>query len=230
MPEQRLAAAGRQSHATRRCMIALALAAGSISLPLACRPPARVRRLWGPKAATRQALPNYGVIWEGRLTRSGQPGNEEGWRWLQKQGVRSVVSFRTEEDTDHTALGFARVLWLPMAHKLPTDDQAEEFLAFVRDPRNWPVHIHCKEGRARTTVMAALVRYAIDGWPLDRALAEARIYRGGGGSRPALRRVAQPLGRRSRAGQLSARSAGRPYRANEASVGAGRCAVKRLDA
>ena len=120
------------------------------------------------------------MVWENRLTRSGQPRSEEGWRWLRRQGIKSVVNFRAEEDTDYTGLDFERVLWLPFtSHKPPTDDDAEEFLAFVRDRRNWPVHIHCKNGRGRTGVMAALVRYAIDGWPLERALAEARTYRRG---------------------------------------------------
>jgi len=180
MTAQRPAAAGLQSRATLRRLIALALVAGSVLLPLPCRPPARARKVRGPKAAARQALPNYGEVWENRLTRSGQPRSEEGWRWLRRQGVKSVVNFRAEEDTDYTGLGFERVLWLPFTSRTPpTDDHAEEFLAFVRDRRNWPVHIHCKNGRGRTGVMAALVRYAIDGWPLERALAEARTYRRG---------------------------------------------------
>ena len=180
MTEQRPAGAGLQSHASLRRLIPLALVVGSVLLPLPCRPSARARKVRGPKAAARQAVPNYGVVWENRLTRSGQPRSEEGWRWLRRQGIKSVVNFRAEEDTDYTGLDFERVLWLPFtSHKPPTDDDAEEFLAFVRDRRNWPVHIHCKNGRGRTGVMAALVRYAIDGWPLERALAEARTYRRG---------------------------------------------------
>jgi len=179
MTEQRPAGAGLQSHASLRRLIPLALVVGSVLLPLPCRPSARARKVRGPKAAARQAVPNYGVVWENRLTRSGQPRSEEGWRWLRRQGVKSVVNFRAEEDTD-MGLGFERVLWLPFTSRtLPTDDHAEEFLAFVRDRRNWPVHMHCKNGRGRTGVMAALVRYAIDGWPLERALAEARTYRRG---------------------------------------------------
>jgi rhodanese/phosphatase family protein len=75
---------------------------------------------------------------------------------------------------------FEHTLWLPITKKnLPTDRDAEEFLAFVRDSRHWPVHIYCEKGRDRSGFMAALVRYAIDGWSLDRALAEARTYRDG---------------------------------------------------
>src|SRR5437870_5758053 len=131
MTEQRPAGAGLQSPASLRRLIPLALVVGSVLLPLPCRPSARARKVRGPKAAARQAVPNYGVVWENRLTRSGQPRSEEGWRWLRRQGVKSVVNFRAEEDTDYTGLDFERVLWLPFtSHKPPTDDDAEEFLAF----------------------------------------------------------------------------------------------------
>ena len=179
MTEQRFAAAGLQSCASQRRLIALVLVAGAISLPLPCRPPARARRQ-GAKAAAGEAVPNYGVVWENGLTRSGQPRSEEGWTWLRRRRVKSVVSFRVGDDVDYARLGFEHVLLLPFkARDEPKDGYAEKFLAFVGDRRNWPVHIVCKSGRARTGVMAALVRYAIDGWPLERALAEARSYREG---------------------------------------------------
>jgi len=156
----------------RRSAVAL-LASSSLFVP--SLPPATAAASRSQQAAPRDLIPNYGVIWEGRLTRSGQPRNPEGWEWLRRRGVKSVVDFRTE--ADDTGPGFEHVLWLPFtSHDLPTDGHAEEFLAFVRDPRNWPVHIHCKRGKDRTGVMAALVRYAIDGWSLERALAESRTY------------------------------------------------------
>jgi len=128
-----------------------------------------------------EPVPNYGVIWNKKLTRSGQPPTPEGWTWLRKQGVRSVVGFRSERDADCPSFGFERCLWLPLkASEPPEEADVERFLAFVKDPQHWPVHIYCKKGEDRTGVMAALVRYAIDGWPLERALAEARSYRGGG--------------------------------------------------
>ena len=180
MFEQSSVRAGFRSHATRRRAVAIALVVGSISLPLPGRPPATARKVRGSKAARGESVPNYGVIWEGKLTRSGQPRDEEGWARLREQGARSIVNFRTQDGVDYTGRRFGRVLWLPLKGKdPPTDAEAEKFLAFVRDPANWPVHIHCKAGESRTGLMAALVRYAIDGWPLERALAEARTYRGG---------------------------------------------------
>jgi len=132
-----------------------------------------------PRGGPRDPVPNFGVVWERKLTRSGQPRSPAGWTWLRRQGVRSIVNFRTEKD-DYRGVGFEHVLWLPFKKSQPPKDaDAGRFLAFVRDPQNWPVHIHCRAGRSRTGMMAAFVRYAIDGWPLGRALAEARSYRKG---------------------------------------------------
>jgi protein tyrosine/serine phosphatase len=123
---------------------------------------------------------NFGVVWEHKLTRSGMPNEDSGWTWLRGQGVRSVVTFRRENDVDYANLGFRNTLHIPLSKRIfPTESQAERFLSFIQDSANQPVHIHCEAGRDRTGMMTALARYAVDGWPLERALAEARTYRGG---------------------------------------------------
>src|SRR5262249_5767422 len=160
------------SHTRRRVLGAIMLTLGSLSLPLSDQP-AAAADVPPSTAPSSDALPNYGVIWEGKLTRSGQP-SAEGWRWLRRQGVRSLVSFRGEDNIDDR-VRFRHALWVPFTKRTPpTDDEAEEFLTFVRDPSHWPLHIHCEHGRDRTGLMAALVRYAIDAWSLARALAAAR--------------------------------------------------------
>lgn len=120
---------------------------------------------------------NYGVIWDHKLTRSALP-NDNSWPWLRAQGVKSVVTFIPDSKIDYHKYGFT-VLHIPMHADPPTDQQVEQFLRFIQDPKNQPAHIHCFAGQSRTGLMAALTRYAIDGWPLDRALEEARGYRQG---------------------------------------------------
>jgi protein-tyrosine phosphatase len=123
-------------------------------------------------------LRNYGVIWQGELTRSGLPRSDEGWIWLRQQGVRSIVTFRTEKDVNYQEFGFERVMHVPLSGSvMPTEEQASQYLKFIQDPANQPVHIHCTAGRDRTGMMAALVRYSVDAWALDKALSEARQYR-----------------------------------------------------
>lgn len=126
------------------------------------------------------SMPNFGVVWEHKLTRSGLPDSDSGWVWLHSQGVHSIVTFLEEHDVDYAGFGFANVLQIPLSSDTyPTEGQAQRFLAFIQDPARQPVHIHCKAGRDRTGMMAALARYAVDSWPLTDALTEARRYRGG---------------------------------------------------
>ena len=74
-------------------------------------------------------------------------------------------------------LGFSNYLQIPIDNYAPpTNAQAIAFLQFVQDERNWPVLVHCAEGKGRTGVLIALARYQIDGWSLDQALAEAGNY------------------------------------------------------
>jgi hypothetical protein len=124
-------------------------------------------------------LKRFGVIWAHELTRSGMPRDDQGWVWLHEQGVRSIVTFRQENDVDYAKFGFQKVMHIPLSGSLmPTEVQAIAYLKFVEDPADQPVHIHCTAGKDRTGMMAALVRYSIDGWDMKRALVEAADYRG----------------------------------------------------
>jgi protein tyrosine/serine phosphatase len=127
-----------------------------------------------------EPLRDYGVVWENKLTRSGMPRSESGWQWLRNRGTTSIVTFRTQNDVDYGKFGFERVLRIPLkGTQVPTDEQADQFLGFIQDPRKWTVHMHCSAGKDRTGMMAAMATYAIDEWPLDKALAEAKLYRDG---------------------------------------------------
>ena len=125
---------------------------------------------------------NFGVVEEDIIYRSAQPTDAE-FRWLLNQGFKSIVSFRRESgDTGKSALnmGFKNYLWLSIEDETnPNDEQAKRFLDFVTDPQNWPVLIYCKVGAGRTGTMSALIRYAIDGWSMEEAIEEARLYRNG---------------------------------------------------
>jgi protein tyrosine phosphatase (PTP) superfamily phosphohydrolase (DUF442 family) len=124
-------------------------------------------------------IENFGVVSPGCLYRSAQPG-EGDFEWLAEQGFRSVISLRKERDDDAErvkALGMS-YLYLPVTdYRIPTDDQAHEFLVFVRDAKNWPALVHCAGGQGRAGIMAALARYSIDGWTMGEALREAKEYR-----------------------------------------------------
>jgi hypothetical protein len=125
-------------------------------------------------------VPKYGIVWQGKLTRSGMPKNDDGWKWLRAQGINSIVNFRARNDVDYKKYGFEDSLWIPMDNgRLPTEAEAETYLAWIQNPANQPVHIQCAEGKDRTGMMAALARYAIEGWSIEDAIKETSLYRKG---------------------------------------------------
>lgn len=125
-------------------------------------------------------VPRFGVIWQGKLTRSGLPKDEDGWKWLRAQGINTIVNFRARNDVDYKSYGFGNYLWIPLDNgRLPTEAEVEEYLAWIQKPLNQPVNIQCAEGKDRTGMMAALARYAIDGWSMVDAISEASLYRKG---------------------------------------------------
>jgi hypothetical protein len=80
---------------------------------------------------------------------------------------------------DFAQFEFERFLWVPLhAGEPPTDDDAEWYLWFIQLIEHRPTHLSGAAADVRG-VMMALVRYAIEEWTIDDALAEGRrINRG----------------------------------------------------
>jgi hypothetical protein len=163
------------------CAMLLAVIAGVWSLlptPIAPRASWRTTPASGPIAGA--PVRNFGMVEEGILYRSAQP-NTLALPWLRRYGIASIVNLREQQHDDGarllTGLGFTSYLHLPIDNYAPpTEAQALAFLEFVQDRRHWPVLVHCAEGKGRTGVLVALTRYAVDGWTIEQALAEANNY------------------------------------------------------
>ena len=132
---------------------------------------------------------SFAVPVPGILSRSGQPTLKD-FQWLKSNGWKSDIDLRV--DGDHKpevsddalipgfkelGLNYLKIQMLDGA--APTEAQAEQFLAFVTKPENQPAHVHCRGGIGRAGVMVALYRYAVQGWPVDQVLEEAKLFQGG---------------------------------------------------
>lgn len=112
------------------------------------------------------------------LYRGGQPSNKE-LKALQTVGVKAVIdlrgaserSKREEQAVEALGMKYYSVPLRPMA--APSDKQVALLLSLIGDSNNWPVFIHCERGKDRTGTVVACYRIAHDGWPNERALAEA---------------------------------------------------------
>ncbi|HBE90016.1 MAG TPA: hypothetical protein DDW41_02295 [Candidatus Andersenbacteria bacterium] len=131
---------------------------------------------------------SFAVPVTGILSRSGQPLIGE-FEWLAQQGWQGVVNLRVDGERDEVGddrklPGFSQLgmnyLALPMVDgHPPKEEQAKQFLSFVSNPVNQPVHVHCRGGIGRAGTMVALYRYAVQGWPMDQAIEESRAFKGG---------------------------------------------------
>lgn len=162
--------------------------------PLPIAVPSPVISFVGPRGNIPNDSPTAAGFWSfaipapGALSRSGQPLASE-FTWLKEHGWKSIVNLRMdneyEELSDDSALpGFKDLnfnyLRLPIPDGgVPSDEQSMEFLKFVTDPQNQPVHIHCRGGYGRTSALVALYRYSIKRWPMEKAIEESRSFNEG---------------------------------------------------
>lgn len=132
---------------------------------------------------------SFAIPVPGILSRSGQPTLAD-FQWLKANGWKSDINLRIDGDhapevsddakiSGFKELGFNYLKIQMLDGAAPTDAQAEQFLAFVTKPENQPAHVHCRGGIGRAGIMVVLYRYAVQGWPLDKAIEESRLFQGG---------------------------------------------------
>jgi protein tyrosine/serine phosphatase len=125
----------------------------------------------------KSGLPNLHRVSE-HLWRGAQP-RAEGFKELEKLGIKTVVNLRHDTDHDDRPLmeeagvwgkiDYVRIRFNPFR---PRKKQVVEFLKIVADPARRPVFVHCKHGADRTGMMVALYRLVFENWTKEEALRE----------------------------------------------------------
>jgi tyrosine-protein phosphatase SIW14 len=136
----------------------------------------------------RSQTPNIHVVRERVLYRSGQMSLYGMQRTLQDLGIRTVVNFRygvqpldrdEEVHCRKEEINYVRIpplSWDGVQGNAEVDAGVEKFLAVVRDPKNYPILIHCFGGVHRTGAYTAIYRMEMEGWSNERAIAEMKAH------------------------------------------------------
>ena len=128
---------------------------------------------------------HFGVVEPGVLYRSAQP-DRSGWERLRDYyGIRSVLDLREEApdepwavlEREFCAENGIRHVRLPVQPPGLTDEELRIVVETIADPDCRPVLVHCELGKARTGVVVAAYRIAVQGWSYEAAMAEARRYK-----------------------------------------------------
>lgn len=139
------------------------------------RPPAPMEIL-NPCDTCVPGVENFGKVSD-RLWRGAQP-SAEGFRELERRGVRTIVSFREDHDDAPLLKGTKlRYLRIPSKAYRPETALLARFLKLLEDPDTGVVFIHCAQGRDRTGYNAAVYRMAVQGWTAEEAIAEMKAFR-----------------------------------------------------
>lgn len=132
-------------------------------------------------------LPNFSVVEEGRIYRSGQPSLYQLEKLIRTRSLRTVVNLREPEAPAglmraEQALcdgAGVRMVRIPMSDDgLGTYDQYDAAVALLADPTNLPALVHCERGIHRTGGTVAAYRVLVQGWTEEDALSELVDQRG----------------------------------------------------
>ena len=130
-------------------------------------------------AGLRYPVSDYESKVDANLTRGSRIEDAKGYDSLKQQGFKGIVDLTMEGTNDEKFAAKAGLNPLNIKildNSAPTQGQMKQFLDFATNPKNQPCYVHCEAGKGRTGVATACYRMAVDGWPPDKALAEAKKF------------------------------------------------------
>lgn len=123
-------------------------------------------------------IKNFGQM-DDNYYRGAQPKKED-YKSLADLGVKTVIDLRdTPEDYAKSSAETAGLKYinLPMSDSIyPKAEDIETFLKLINDPTTGAFYVHCKGGRHRTGITAAVYRFTKYGWDYDKVYQEMKNY------------------------------------------------------
>lgn len=151
------------------CLSAVPVCAQTPETAASAAPAARSYKWAVP--LTLAGVPNLHRLTD-HLYRSEQP-TAEGFRNLEKLGIRTVINLRyfnsDDDEAEGTSLRLHRVKILTWR---AGDDHVIEVMRMLRQKENGPFLIHCQHGADRTGLMSAMYRMLEQNWTAQEALDE----------------------------------------------------------
>ena len=106
------------------------------------------------------------------LYRSAQP-TAEGMRNLEKLGLKSIISLRTDHSDKPLLLGTSLALTeVKMTAWNVHEDDIVRVLRILNNPAGGPYLIHCQHGADRTGLVCAMYRLVFQNWTKEEAITE----------------------------------------------------------
>jgi protein tyrosine/serine phosphatase len=116
-------------------------------------------------------VPNFHRISD-HVYRSAQP-DEQGFKNLEKFGIRTVISLRHNNDDEDEAEGTSlRLVRIKINTWNIDDEHVVRVMRILGKKENGPFLIHCKHGADRTGLMTAMYRMLEQNWTPQDALME----------------------------------------------------------
>ena len=119
---------------------------------------------------------------DAHVYRGGQP-TDEGFRYLAKLGVKTVIDLRETGSRAKAEEFFVRGVGMkyinvPMTGLTPpTEAEMTRLLAILEDGSSGPIFVHCWRGADRTGAVVAAYHIDHDRWDNARALRDARAHK-----------------------------------------------------
>lgn len=123
----------------------------------------------------------------GAVYRGSQPETKADYDFLREHGIKTIVNLRDfhvgheqdringiTDDKDPRRMGFAAAPFAALLFIPPIHAHVRKAFELITDPALQPVFFHCKLGRDRTGLMAALYRVHVQHWTPANAFAEMK--------------------------------------------------------